>query len=94
MFFFHPKMKKAKDQQLAILDGRITRFSKSIMSNNASEVENGQFQNIISVQELVRSMYEYPFNYDMLAKVSTSTLIPYLAAAIASAIQRGLRIGT
>jgi hypothetical protein len=94
MFFFHPIMKKAKDQQLTILDGRMMSLCDSLVKNSASDANSRQFRNVITAREMVRSMYEYPFNHDMLVKVVTSTSIPYLAAVISNAIQRGLRIGT
>jgi hypothetical protein len=90
MIFFHSNMSEAKDRQLTSLDAQIVSFRDSLVGNKTSDADNRRFENTITLREIVRSMNEYPFRYGMLARVITSTSIPYLVALAQGAIEHVL----
>jgi len=91
MGFFHSSMEEAKDRELTSLDAEIISFRNSLVGKGASDADDRRFDNIVTLQQIARSMNEYPFNYGMLARVITSTSIPYLVVVIQNAIEHVLR---
>jgi hypothetical protein len=88
MIFFHSRMNEARELKLTSLEAYIVSFYDSLVKNVTSDEDNRRFENTIALQDIIRSMNEYPFNYGMLAKVTTSAAISYLVVVSQSVIEQ------
>lgn len=82
MMFFHDKMKEAKEKKLSRLDALVVNFHDSLVENAVSEEDNKRFEKTLTLRQMAKSMHEYPFDLHMLAKVTSSTFIPFLIVVI------------
>lgn len=90
MGFFRGKMKEVKEEHLVKLDSEIANFYSHLTENTTSKGDSKGIEGIIALRQLVGSMHEYPFNLRMLAKVSSSAIIPLLIIVLQKVVELGL----
>lgn len=109
MYFFHEKMKEAKERFLDRFDTQIAGIYKPLplsitQKREGEESESDanmqlalhqiaeclEVESKLALRKEARSMHEYPFNPRMLAKVSSSAILPLLIVVLQRAVEYGL----
>lgn len=90
MRFFRSKMKEVKEKHLVKLDSEIANFYGRLTEDTTSKEDSKGIEGIIALRQMAGSMYDCPFNLSMLAKVSSSAIIPLLIVALQKVIESGL----
>lgn len=90
MGFFRSKMKTVKEKHLLELDSEIADFYSHLTENTTSKRDSRGIEGIIALRQLAESMHQYPFNLSMLAKVSSSAILPLLIVVLQKVVELGL----